>query len=178
MNLRVLKGSPALLCALAAPLLYVAVNLIALQIAAHPTGVNWYEESWDDRSLRELGEAVAQARMVTLGLTLVLAIEAVFLALLDQRSRRPTVNDFLLRGMASVGYLLTLALVIVVNPISSFWELNDDHDLAMLVPGWYMPALTCVSVATLTGLAIWMFAHGRAGRPMAQPRRREPHRNI
>ncbi|WP_156056112.1 hypothetical protein [Streptosporangium roseum] len=137
------------------------MNLITLQIAAHPTGLNWYEGPWDGWSLKEMDRAIAQARKVTLGFTLVLAIEAVFLALLDQPSRRSTVSDILVYGMASVGYLLTLALAIVVNPTDSFWELNDDHDLATLSPDWYMPALIGVAIATLTGLTIWLFARTR-----------------
>lgn len=127
----------------------------------HPMGLNWYEGLWGGWSLEEMDKAIAQARKVTLGFTLVLAIEAVFLALLDQPSRRSTVSDILVYGMASVGYLLTLALAIVVNPTTSFWGLNDDHDPAMLGPDWYMPALIGVAIATLTGLTIWLFDRTR-----------------
>ncbi|HUR04871.1 MAG TPA: hypothetical protein VM347_20165 [Nonomuraea sp.] len=137
------------------------MNLIALQIDAHPMGLNGYEVPWDGWSLKEMDKAIAQARKVTLGFTLVLAIEAVFLALLDQPSRRSTVSDILVYGIASVGYLLTLALAIVVNPTTSSWELNDDHNLAVLVPDWYMPALIGVAITTLTGLTIWLFAETR-----------------
>jgi hypothetical protein len=161
MKLRPLKRSPALLCALAAPLLYAAVNLITLRIVAHPTGLNWLEEPWTAWSLKELEGMIAQAHKATLILTLVLAIEAVFLALLDQPNRRPTVSDILAYGMAGVGYLLTLALAITADPTGSFWELNDDHDLAMLVPAWYMPALICIAIATFTGLAVWLFTRTR-----------------
>ncbi|MFG1685401.1 hypothetical protein ACGFNP_34935 [Nonomuraea sp. NPDC049269] len=46
MNVRRLKYSTAL----GAPVLYAAVNLIALQLIVHPTGeLNpWYGEPWND----------------------------------------------------------------------------------------------------------------------------------
>ncbi|MEV4173246.1 hypothetical protein [Nonomuraea sp. NPDC049709] len=164
MDLRRLRRSPALLCALTAPLLYAAVNLISFRIAAHPTGLNpWYEVPWNDTLLEDLDRAVARARAVTVSLTVILATEAALLAALDRPGRRTTVAG----GLAFVGsglvYLLTLALAVAVNPTTSPWRINDEYDLAALGPDWYMPALIGVAVSAIAGVAVRVFTMVREG---------------
>ncbi|WP_347780356.1 hypothetical protein [Nonomuraea sp. B5E05] len=52
----------ARLCALAAPLLYAVVNLIALHLAAHPAGFHpGYEVPWNPGLLDELDWNIANA---------------------------------------------------------------------------------------------------------------------
>ncbi|MDX3101072.1 hypothetical protein [Nonomuraea angiospora] len=142
-------------------MLYAAVNLIAFEIAAHPTGLSWYVEPWNDATLEQLDRAIAQARGVTFGYTLILAVEAVSLAVLDRPTRPSTVSNLLACQWASVMYLLTLALAVVVNPTTSPWRINDEYDVAMPGPHWYMPALISIGIATLTGLTTWQFARAR-----------------
>lgn len=160
MDLRRPTRSPALLCALTAPFLYAAVNLIAFQIAAHPTGRNpWYDVPWNDVLLKELDSEIASAQSVTLGYTLVLAVEAALIALRVRRRRRSTGMEVPpTGGLFGMIYLLTLAVATVLNPAASPWRGNDNHDLAVLCPAWYMPALIGVALVALIGLTVWLTA--------------------
>ncbi|GGT38730.1 hypothetical protein ACFFV7_19660 [Nonomuraea spiralis] len=74
-----MKRSPALLCAMAAPVLYAVANLVAIQAAAHPTGLHpSFEEPWNDWMLRQLDRELGSARAWTFGITFILAAEAAF----------------------------------------------------------------------------------------------------
>ncbi|MEU6795751.1 hypothetical protein ABZ907_29015 [Nonomuraea wenchangensis] len=147
--------SPALLCALAAPVLYLVVNLVAIQAVAvvDPPG---------DWMLGPLDRERASARVWTFAIAIVLAAEAAFLgALHGWLNRRPGVARVVPRAVAGVGYLLTLALAIEANPTSSLWELNDDSALDRLVPAWHFPALVALGVVTLVAVAGWLFGAAR-----------------
>jgi hypothetical protein len=163
MHLRHLKRSPALLCALAAPLLYAAVTLIAIQLAAHPTGLNpWYEVPWNHVLLQQLDRKIAWARQVALSITLILAVEAASLATLGGwLNRRSTVSGLVLCTAASVVYLLTLALTVLGTYATVLYP-SGDIDLGLLFPDWYFPALIIIAIMALTALTIWLSAAIRA----------------
>ncbi|MEV0632513.1 hypothetical protein [Nonomuraea wenchangensis] len=146
--------SPALLCAMAAPVLYLVVNLIAIQAAvADPPG---------DRMLGPLDRERASARMWTFSIAFILAAEAAFLGALDGwLSRRPEVARVVPRAVVGVGYLLSLALAVAADPTSSLWELNDDSALDSLVPAWHFPALVAIGVVTLVAVVAWLVGAGR-----------------
>ncbi|MEV4353462.1 hypothetical protein [Nonomuraea sp. NPDC049625] len=162
MNVRRLIYSTAL----AAPVLYAAVNMTALQLIAHPTGeLNpWYEEPWNDMLLEQLEQEVTHARNVTLGITLVLAAEAVLIAVLDRLSRRSPSRSTVPTGVWFILYELTLVMGVLLSPLTRFWLLNDDGDLEMMAPEWHSPALIAIPVLTLIGLIAWM-----SGPPDAVP---------
>ncbi|MEV0349563.1 hypothetical protein AB0H88_27640 [Nonomuraea sp. NPDC050680] len=150
MVLRHLKRSPALLCALAAPLLYAAATLAALQLAAHPT------ELEDPVLLHRLDREIAQARQVTLSITLILAVEAALLAALGGRlNRRSTAGGLVLCTATSVVYLLTLALAVLATYAIVLYPAGD-FDLGLVFPGWYFPALIILGLMALTGLTVWL----------------------
>ena len=132
MVLRHLKRSPALLCALAAPLLYAAATLAALQLAAHPT------ELEDPVLLHRLPREIAQARQVTLSITLILAVEAALLAALGGRlNRRSTAGGLVLCTATSVVYLFD-------SWPWPYWLLTPSCyiPLAISILGWSFPAGT------------------------------------
>ncbi|WP_186404160.1 hypothetical protein [[Actinomadura] parvosata] len=160
MDLQHLKRSPALLCALATPLLYAAVNLISIQLAAHPSGLHPnYEVPWNYVLLEELDEEIASARWWTLKITLILAGEAALLAALHgQLKRGSSVSGLIGCAIGSIMYLLTLTLAIWINPTTSFYELNDDSALESMVPDWYFPALVTIAIMTFTALTVWQSA--------------------
>ncbi|MGN9847452.1 hypothetical protein ACTMTI_56240 [Nonomuraea sp. H19] len=81
MDLRHLKRWPALLCALAAPLLYAGVNLIALQLAAQ-AGLDPGHEGWNDLLPGQLDGAIESVRGWVGAIALILAAEAAVLAAL------------------------------------------------------------------------------------------------
>lgn len=149
------KRSPALLCAMVAPVLYAVVNLIAIQAAAHPSGRHpWMLEQLD----RELGSA----RAWTFSIAFILAAEAAFLgALHGWLNRRPGVVQMLPRAVVGAGYLLSLALAVEANPTTSLWELNDDSALDSMVPEWHFPALVAIGVVTLAAVIGWLVGAGR-----------------
>ncbi|TDD02973.1 hypothetical protein E1292_22365 [Nonomuraea deserti] len=162
MNVRRLIYSTAL----AAPVLYAAVNLIALELIAHPTGkLNpWYEEPWNDALLEQLEQEVAHARNVTFGITLILAAEAVLIAVLDRLNHRSPSKSTVPTGVWFILYELTLVVAVLLSPLTRFWLLNDDRDLEMMAPEWHSPALIAIPVLTLIGLIAWM-----SGPPDAAP---------
>ncbi|MGW2144094.1 hypothetical protein ACWCOT_07265 [Nonomuraea bangladeshensis] len=153
------KLTPALLCALAAPVLYLVVNLVAIQAAAHPARLQDPSNDW---MLGPLERELAAARVWAFSVAFVLAAEAAFLGALNGwLNRRPSVARIVPRAVVGVGYLLTLALAIEVNPTSPLWELNDDSALDRLVPAWHFPALVAVGVVTLVAVAGWLVGVGR-----------------
>ncbi|GAA4219362.1 hypothetical protein FHR32_000372 [Streptosporangium album] len=157
MDLRHLKRSPALLCTLAAPLLYAGVTLIALQLAAQ-TGLNSWHEPWNDLLPSRLDNEIAWARKVTLGITLILAVEAAVLAALGGwLNRRSTVSGLVLCTAASMVYLFTLALAVLGTYAIVLYP-SGDVDLGLLFPDWYFPALIVIAVVTLTALTVWLSA--------------------
>ncbi|MGA4988757.1 hypothetical protein [Nonomuraea bangladeshensis] len=157
------KLTPALLCALAAPVLYLVVNLVAIQAVAHPAGPPpAVEDPSNDWMLGPLERELASARVWAFSIAFVLAAEAAFLGAVDGwLNRRPSVARIVPRAVVGVGYLLTLALAIEANPTSSLWELNDDSALDRLVPAWHFPALVAVGVVTLVAVAGWLVGVGR-----------------
>ncbi|MBN6051088.1 hypothetical protein JYK22_03995, partial [Nonomuraea sp. RK-328] len=160
MDLRRPTRSTALRCASTAPFLYAAVNLIAIQIAAHPTGRNpWYDVPWNHVLLHELDREIASARSVTLGYTLVLTVEAALIALRVRQRRRCADNEVPpTGGLFGVMYLLTLAAATLLNPMGPIWRGNDNNDLTVLSPAWYLPALICIALVALIGLTVWLTA--------------------
>lgn len=164
MNVRRLIYSTAL----AAPVLYAAVNLTALQLIAHPTGNSWYGEPWNDMLLKQLEREVAHARNVTLGITLILAAEAVLIAVLDRLNHRTPSRSTAPTGVWFILYELTLVVGVLLSPLTRVWLLNDDGDLEMLAPGWHSPALIAILVLALIGLIAWM-----SGPPDAVPAPRD-----
>ncbi|MEU6712384.1 hypothetical protein ABZ897_12970 [Nonomuraea sp. NPDC046802] len=157
MNLSQPVRSSARLYVLAVPLLYAAVNLIAIQLAAHPTGLHpGYEVPWNPTLLGMLGDEIDWVRNVTFGITVILAAEACCLAVFDRRRRR---SGALTIFMGEI-YVLTLALVALVNPTSGFWDLNEDSGLAGSLPGWHGPALVAIAVVTVPGLVMWLSEKG------------------
>ncbi|MEU6999674.1 MULTISPECIES: hypothetical protein [unclassified Nonomuraea] len=136
------------------------MNLIAIQIAAHPTGRNpWYDVPWNYVLLNELDSEIASARSVALGYTLVLTVEAALIALRVRQRRRFADNEVPpTGGLFSLMYLLTLAVATVLNPVGPIWRGNDNHDLAVLCPAWYMPALIGIALVALIGLTVWLTA--------------------
>jgi hypothetical protein len=81
MDLRHLKRWFALLCALAAPLLYAGVSLIALQLAAQ-AGLDPGHEGWNDLLPGRLDGAIESLRGWVGAIALILAAEAAVLAAL------------------------------------------------------------------------------------------------
>ncbi|MEV5557918.1 hypothetical protein AB0L44_30050 [Nonomuraea wenchangensis] len=146
--------SPALLCAMAAPVLYLVVNLIAIQAAVVDPPGDWM--------LGPLDRERASARMWTFSIALILAAEAAFLGALDGwLNRRPEVARVVPRAVVGVGYLLSLALAVAADPTSSLWELNDDSALDSLVPAWHFPALVVIGVVALVAVVGWLVGAGR-----------------
>ncbi|MEU7899862.1 hypothetical protein AB0B45_44330 [Nonomuraea sp. NPDC049152] len=157
MDLRCLKRSPALLCALAAPLLYAGATLIALQLAVQ-TGLNSWHEPWSDLLPSRLGPAIEWAWTMMLGITLILAVEAAVLAALGgSLNRRSTVSGLVSCAAASMVYLFTLALAVLGTYAFVLYP-NGDFDLGDLFPDWYFPALIVIAVVTLTALTVWLSA--------------------
>ncbi|SEG75613.1 hypothetical protein SAMN05444920_104310 [Nonomuraea solani] len=148
--------------ALAATALYAAVNLIALQVIAQPTGRldPWFEEPWSDWTLGRLNEGVTNARNVTLCLTLILTAAATLPIALDRgsliRSAVPT-------GVSFIMYELALVVSVLAAPTSRFWLLNDDNGLETITPEWYFPALITVCVLAFIGMLAWMTVPGPRG---------------
>ncbi|MFB9964298.1 hypothetical protein [Sinosporangium siamense] len=128
--------------------------------AAHPAGLSWYGDPWTAVTLDQLDRAIAHACAGTFVYTLILGVEALFLAVLDRPSRRSTVNT-ILACLVGVMYLLTLAVAIAVNPTTSPWRINDEYDVAMPGPDWYMPALISIGIAAFIGLTTWLFGRAR-----------------
>ncbi|QYC40872.1 hypothetical protein Nocox_16295 [Nonomuraea coxensis DSM 45129] len=143
---------------MAAPVLYAVVNLIALQMAADSAGsYPRADDPFGDLLLGPLDRELGSARVWTFCFAVILAAEAACLAALHGRlNRRPGVAAVLPRAVAGVGYLLSLALVVEINPTSPFLELNDDSALDRLVPSWHFPALVAVGVVTLVAVAAWL----------------------
>ncbi|MER7499018.1 hypothetical protein AB0L05_07620 [Nonomuraea pusilla] len=157
MDLRHLKRSPALLCALAAPLLYAGVTLVALQLAAQ-AGLDPGHEGWNDLLPGRLDGAIASARGWVGAIALILAAEAAVLAALGGRlSRRSTGGGLVLCATAGVVYLMSLALAVLGTYAIVLYP-SGDTDLGPLFPGWYLPALIVIAVVTLTGLTVWLSA--------------------
>ncbi len=157
MDLRRLKRSTALRCALLAPLLYAAVTLIAIQLAAQ-SGLNPWHQGWSDLLPSRLDRGIASARKVTLGITLILAVEAALLAALGGRlNRRSTVGGLMLCTAASVVYVLSLALAVLGTHAIVLYP-SGDLDLGLLFPDWYFPALIIITIAVLTALIVWLSA--------------------
>ncbi|GGQ32534.1 hypothetical protein [Streptosporangium pseudovulgare] len=155
MNLRHLKHSPALLCALAAPLLYAGVTLIALRSAAR-TGLDSPHEN--PLLPSRLDGEIASARGVTLGIALILAAEAAVLAALGGRlNRRSTAGGLMLCTAAGVVYLLTLVLAVLGTYVIVLYP-SGDVDLGLLFPDWYFPALIVIAIVALAALTVWLSA--------------------
>ncbi|TYB64741.1 hypothetical protein FXF51_19980 [Nonomuraea sp. PA05] len=154
MNVRRLIYSAAL----GAPVLYAAVNLIALQSIAPTTGeLNpWYDEPWTDVLLEQVELEVAHARDVTLGITLILAAEAALIAVLDRLNHRSPSRSTVPTGVWFILYELTLVVAVLLSPLTRFWLLNDDGDLEVLAPAWHSAGLIAIPVLTLMGLIAWM----------------------
>ncbi|NJP98554.1 hypothetical protein HCN51_55620 [Nonomuraea sp. FMUSA5-5] len=136
------------------------MNLIAIQIAAHPTGRNpWYDVPWNEILLNGLDIEIASARSVALGYTLVLTVEAALITLRVRQRRRFADNEIPpTGGLFSLMYLFTFAVATVLNPVGPTWRGNDNHDLAVLCPAWYMPALIGIGLVALIGLTVWLTA--------------------
>ncbi|MEU6743939.1 hypothetical protein [Streptosporangium sandarakinum] len=155
MDLRRLKRSPALLWALAAPLLYAGATLIALRSAAQ-TGLDSLHEN--PLLPSRLDGEIASARGVTLGIALILAAEAAVLAALGGRlNRRSTVGGLGLCTAAGMVYLLTLLLAVLGTYAIVLYP-SGDVDLGLLFPGWYLPALIAIAIVALTALTVWLSA--------------------
>ncbi|MGW4792430.1 hypothetical protein ACWEPC_08470 [Nonomuraea sp. NPDC004297] len=156
MDLRHLKRSPALLCALAAPLLYAGATLLAIQLAAHPTGLDPLQDwPWTPQ---QLDREIASAEAWTLSITFFLAVEAVLLAALAGRlNRRSTASGLVLCTAASMVYLFTLALAVLATYAIVLYP-SGDIDLGLLFPDWYFPALIVIAIVALTGLTVWLSA--------------------
>ncbi|WP_157548894.1 hypothetical protein [Nonomuraea candida] len=153
--MRYLKRSPALLCALAAPLLYAGVTLIALQSAAR-AGLDPRHEGWNDLLPGRLDGEIASARGWVGAITLVLSAEAAVLAALGGRlSRRSTAARLVLGTAAGMAHLMSLALAVLATYAIVLYP-SGDTDLGPLFPDWYLPALTVIAVITLTGLTVWL----------------------
>ncbi|MEV4397361.1 hypothetical protein [Nonomuraea sp. NPDC049607] len=157
MDLRHLKRSPALLCTLAAPLLYAGVTLVALQSAAR-AGLDPGHEGWNDLLPGRLGGAIGSARGWVGAIALVLAAEAAVLAELGGRlDRRSTAGGLMLCTATGVVYLMSLALAVLSTYAIVLYP-SGDADLGPLFPGWYFPALIVIALVTLTGLIVWLSA--------------------
>ncbi|GAA3229790.1 hypothetical protein GCM10020216_047220 [Nonomuraea helvata] len=114
--------------------------------------------------LEQLKREVAHARNVTLGITMVLAAEAVLIAVLDRLNHRSPFRSTVPTGVWLILYELTLVVGVLLSPLTRFWLLNDDSDLEMIAPEWHSPALIAIPVLTLIGLITWM-----SGPPDAVP---------
>jgi hypothetical protein len=157
MDLRHLKRSPALLCALAAPLLYAGVTLIALQLAAQ-AGLNPGHEGWNDLLPGRLDGAIASARGWVGAIALILAAEAAVLAALGGwLNRRSTAGGLVLCTAAGMVYLMSLALAVLSTYAIVLYP-SGDTDLGPLFPSWYFSALIVIAIVTLTGLTVWLSA--------------------
>lgn len=151
-----MKRSTALLCALSAPLLYAAVTLIAIQLAAHPTGLHPLSDLLPLQL--DLDREIASARKATLSITLVLAVEAALLAVLGGRlNRRSSAGGLVLCTAVSVVYLVSLALAVLGSYAIVLFPAGDI-DLGLLFPDWYFPALIIIVIVTLTALTVWLSA--------------------
>ncbi|MEV1247870.1 hypothetical protein ACIBO2_29640 [Nonomuraea sp. NPDC050022] len=93
---------------------------------------------------------------MTLGVTLILAAEAILIAVLDRLNHRSPSRPTVPTGVWFILYELTLVVGVLLSPLTRFWLLNDDGDLEILAPGWHSPALIAVPVLTLIGLIAWM----------------------
>ncbi|GGS93974.1 hypothetical protein GCM10010156_60280 [Planobispora rosea] len=157
MDLRRLIRSSTLLYAAAAPLLYVTATMIAIQLAAHPTGLHpWYETPWNDGLLAQLDREIASARGFTLGIAFTLAFEAALLAALgDRLNRRSTIGGLVLCAATGMVYLMSLALAGLATYAIVLYP-SGDVDLGLLFPGWYFPALVVIGVTTVAALVTWL----------------------
>lgn len=173
MDLRHLKRSPALVCALAAPLLYAGVTLIALRSAIQ-TGLNAWHEPWIDLLPSRLDHAIEWARAMTLGITLTLAVEAAVLASLGGSLKGR--SGLVPCTAASLVYLFTFALAVLGTYAFMLYP-SGDFDLGNLFPDWYFPALIVIAVVTLTALTVWLSAAVReaSASRSSTPRPRRPH---